>query len=765
MSAQWRGEAADAAAADLTDFHVRSGGEPFFSPPVKLLTRRLGTLGPAHVLAPVLLPWLIFFCTTSLYLYSYEDLPVLVSVLVAICGALSLALTYAGASVQLGKLLAMGVWSCSSLGLAVALGLSLHRDALGPYRQIRDGHEVVGLDPGVLRPAAATDAATVLRFAPGTFVDDRRTIGFVAEGEIFCVAPVAKHGVPMSLIAYWAVGAQCCELRRNFDCGFARAPEAAAALAHASWEDTYFRRAVELAASVYNTSSPSGVRFVRFVQDPANALDQMWAEARNIAVTAFVLHLLWTGLVALVTNQLLSRPPSLGAPPGEQPAWSPLPSKEASPTWAAAPRGGALERRGAAMLRGGGAGGSSGAKRSMGGSGPWLPQSRGPPPRSGVRPPVWAPPQVSPHQTSSSQNDSSLGEEDAFAAKKAALDRQEDPGLFQDVYIAQDGGLYKEVEETYKYENMSWSTYLMACTIPALIIYNLYYVVHTDLLFLSSDNPKLDNTYLLTTDIFLEPLLNVMKRSVGDTRHTGLKTEQVFAVLEITGMLLSLLYTLLESLKVLAPGIPDVRKWSVVCSIYWHHLPDLSTFSAMSFLGEVLPIRLSEDFRKVVAGAFERRSMATSVRVLSFFVLKRAVCAIIGFDAFLVKFRITAHYVEADVPTISAVLGAGNFLMQLMGVVKMGRLLQRRLFVFVFAGEDSVMQEQEEQRMKFYHALLAQKIWEKSSSFLHFSVIMLNFSDYDFQKLVLNQTKTTQSSMSEASGSGTPAAYLGAARA
>merc|ERR1719188_1772693 len=89
------------------------------------------------------------------------------------------------------------------------------------------------------------------------------------------------------------------------------------------------------------------------------------------------------------------------------------------------------------------------------------------------------------------------------------------------------------------------------------------------------------------------------------------------------------------------------------------------------------------------------------------------------------------------------VMGAANFMIQLIGVVKVQRLVQRRLFVFLFAGEDCVLDKRDEIRMRMYNALLAQKVHQVTNSFVHFSVVMLNFSDYDFQKLVLNTRQCT----------------------
>eukprot|EP00932_Pfiesteria_piscicida_P014285 SRR837773.26022.p2 GENE.SRR837773.26022~~SRR837773.26022.p2 ORF type:complete len:123 (+),score=44.57 SRR837773.26022:24-371(+) len=83
----------------------------------------------------------------------------------------------------------------------------------------------------------------------------------------------------------------------------------------------------------------------------------------------------------------------------------------------------------------------------------------------------------------------------------------------------------------------------------------------------------------------------------------------------------------------------------------------------------------------------------------------------------------------------------------------MGQVIQRRLFVFVFAGEDCVMDDKDEQMMRAYNAMLAQRIWEKSKSWRHFAAAMLTFNDFHLQRLVLNSshtsTNTPRSTLSE----------------
>mmetsp|Transcript_27911 Transcript_27911/g.65573 ORF Transcript_27911/g.65573 Transcript_27911/m.65573 type:complete len:110 (+) Transcript_27911:882-1211(+) len=64
--------------------------------------------------------------------------------------------------------------------------------------------------------------------------------------------------------------------------------------------------------------------------------------------------------------------------------------------------------------------------------------------------------------------------------------------------------------------------------------------------------------------------------------------------------------------------------------------------------------------------------------------------------------------------------------------------VRERLFIFVFAGEDSQMEPKEIARKEIWNSLLAMKIFERFGLWRSIA-IMLSFDDTDFQRLVLNE--------------------------
>ena len=51
-----------------------------------------------------------------------------------------------------------------------------------------------------------------------------------------------------------------------------------------------------------------------------------------------------------------------------------------------------------------------------------------------------------------------------------------------------------------------------------------------------------------------------------------------------------------------------------------------------------------------------------------------------------------------------------QFLVQVLGVVQLGPFVRKRLFQFIFAGEDGIMQDEEKELMETWNALLARRM-------------------------------------------------------
>merc|ERR1719379_3394617 len=97
---------------------------------------------------------------------------------------------------------------------------------------------------------------------------------------------------------------------------------------------------------------------------------------------------------------------------------------------------------------------------------------------------------------------------------------------------------------------------------------------------------------------------------------------------------------------------------------------------------------------------------------LSLFIFIRLIAAVVGLDAFTVKFRQASSRAGNDAEVYNSLAASLAFLNQMLGVVPVSRYVRRRLFVFIFGGEDGLMAPHEEASRKTWHAMLSLRIWE-----------------------------------------------------
>merc|ERR1712070_654141 len=127
-------------------------------------------------------------------------------------------------------------------------------------------------------------------------------------------------------------------------------------------------------------------------------------------------------------------------------------------------------------------------------------------------------------------------------------------------------------------------------------------------------------------------------------------------------------------------------------------------------------------------------------------VAKSVGCFIIGFDAFLLKFR--EAVVFADIPLATGVqsssfLGILAFLNQMLGILDVNKFAIDRMFLYVFGGEDCAMSHHEALKVQVWHGMLAREMWRCESkkagpAVLRFAALMMSYTHFDFQKLTLD---------------------------
>eukprot|EP00419_Tripos_fusus_P039337 CAMPEP_0172775518 /NCGR_PEP_ID=MMETSP1074-20121228/198113_1 /TAXON_ID=2916 /ORGANISM="Ceratium fusus, Strain PA161109" /LENGTH=189 /DNA_ID=CAMNT_0013612145 /DNA_START=468 /DNA_END=1037 /DNA_ORIENTATION=+ len=129
------------------------------------------------------------------------------------------------------------------------------------------------------------------------------------------------------------------------------------------------------------------------------------------------------------------------------------------------------------------------------------------------------------------------------------------------------------------------------------------------------------------------------------------------------------------------------------------------------------------------------------VMSMSGFLLVRVIYGIIGFEAFMIKFKEASICLNES--SLEAYICSLAFLNQMLGIVQINPLLQTRMFRYLFGGEDGMRSDRELRVQHVWCAMLGRKIWQisktRTGGHMWFVSVMLAYTDVDFQRLTLNE--------------------------
>lgn len=334
---------------------------------------------------------------------------------------------------------------------------------------------------------------------------------------------------------------------------------------------------------------------------------------------------------------------------------------------------------------------------------------------------------------------------------------QDAPNCFGHVNLAQDGGL-SEVKDLYDFGGAAYR-WLAAGILIVCVIYNIWFVATMDIDFLVNPDDMAGNSvesmakankrFYLSFTIYN----NIAKAINAISQKELVQMEFVepvraIGLLELVGLSFYC-GRCLKCLSLIACGTGR-RRWLAVANLFWNHFPKLSVYSALKLLDKVQPVRLSYNLGREFATAKDLRQnhaagfMRAYSELISLLV-QVALSFIVGFDVFLLKIRVVSNIVNQPSLSLSHFAAVMLFFVQMVGVVRVCEHTTDRLFVFIFGGEDGVMQRKEKELMRTWEALLARKIY-RDYSFVRFLVVMMSFCDEDFQKLTLNEASCSRHS-------------------
>mmetsp|Transcript_33274 Transcript_33274/g.90108 ORF Transcript_33274/g.90108 Transcript_33274/m.90108 type:complete len:478 (-) Transcript_33274:95-1528(-) len=335
--------------------------------------------------------------------------------------------------------------------------------------------------------------------------------------------------------------------------------------------------------------------------------------------------------------------------------------------------------------------------------------------------------------------------------------RNKDYDFFGRIKFAKDGGL-----GDVKAEKLLYSTQYLAAGLSVLfIIFNTIYVSSSDYhcVFNSictgrerasaevscikswiescTDVPCIENAMSECKEhpIFPEPFM-IMRYLT----FNYLRPERIIACLEFFGLYF-LLFRVVRLTANAAFATLEVFRWVSVSQIFWQTMPGISCFSLMRLLYYVTPsVIATEVYYEVIwAGERIKRDGGVSFRnmwPLGSYIFTRSLCAIVGFDAFLLKFQVASHGVLSSGATYLDLFHAVLFLFQVLGVVNLTWFVRKRMFIFIFGAENGDMSNEQKAREIVWNAMVARKIWN-ALHWWQFLIVMIGFDDYDFQVLVM----------------------------
>jgi len=321
---------------------------------------------------------------------------------------------------------------------------------------------------------------------------------------------------------------------------------------------------------------------------------------------------------------------------------------------------------------------------------------------------------------------------------------ERDPDFFKEIEIAKDGG-FSEVDELIG--GMRYISAAMAVGFVLLNVGTIFYINGSLILSAGLDNNS-TQIFLVTKQFALEPLA---AGPLPQIQAFITNDKAIYATLEL---LMITVYVLRMGCNAWAIACPsnEMARWVGVQELFWNSLPEAATISCVKLLNYVTPAVLLPALTQSIAFGPDSTCIGVFFNFLQFLII-RIITGIVGFDAFLFRLQITTDSMaqaQEEALADDGQLGAMEvfwlmttalaFLNQMLGIVQLGWFVRKRIFAFIFAGEDGQLSPEEDALKEVWESMLAQRIWMDLPP-KQAIVAYLSYSDFDFQKLALETVK------------------------
>eukprot|EP00928_Gymnodinium_smaydae_P014120 TRINITY_DN15115_c0_g1_i1.p1 TRINITY_DN15115_c0_g1~~TRINITY_DN15115_c0_g1_i1.p1 ORF type:complete len:299 (+),score=50.05 TRINITY_DN15115_c0_g1_i1:190-1086(+) len=283
-------------AAPLAQRGLGGGGGTFVTAP-----RGQGSsLGLLEVTLVAFVPWFLFVVTSILFTYAYHHHHVIVWMVLSLLFIISLSRARTARYDNYKSRFYIASLSAVALLLATVIGLSCYTFCLRSSWFYDSSYAYVNVLPS--SAAAGYADAGKLAFADNARLDSSRAMGF-KDVVTHCVAPIIDDD-PGAGVQFWAAGVNCCGKRGSFECDDAWDSQARSGLVVADRlrlfdnQREQYMKAVRQAEAAYHINSAPEPIFVRWVLDPEQVEQNLWAIGVGVLVVACAAHLVFSCVAA-----------------------------------------------------------------------------------------------------------------------------------------------------------------------------------------------------------------------------------------------------------------------------------------------------------------------------------------------------------------------------------------------------------------------------------------------------------------------------------
>jgi hypothetical protein len=181
----------------------------------------------------------------------------------------------------------------------------------------------------------------------------------------------------------------------------------------------------------------------------------------------------------------------------------------------------------------------------------------------------------------------------------------------------------------------------------------------------------------------------------------------------------------------------EYRAYRSIVFFFQRVLPQFSTFSAMKLMTRVHPSLLYHEFLNHTNETQWRATKLGRIVSATLFLLQQFSFGAAALCALAIKvLTVGLKLVDPEVSWVFRICSLLALMVQCMGSILMDQVLQERIFLLVFGGQDANYQDDEQAYKNVYNCRLAKQIWLEFSR-IKAVVLLATLDHYDIQKMLI----------------------------